>query len=272
MLTKKQINLIIGSTLGDASITKSRNKQQTACIRFTHSVLQKAYCWHKASILKDISNHMPCDKTYFLKNHNKLYTSTRYSSKYLNELYSYYELFYDNGVKRISDSIKDYINEESLAIWYMDDGSIETFMDKGGRRKTPYIGNKITFHTNGFDIKSCEILRDCLNNKFGFNFRIRLVGKKKQPILQTKSRQSIEKFISLITPHVIKEMNYKIQTSYVNKRIKKIYSKEEIKRISETLDVHSYSDCMAYKRGQWLYDNIRKKWGSINNLARYYLK
>ena len=42
-ITKDQLDLIIGTTLGDGTITKSRNERKTAAIRFTHSDKQEVY-------------------------------------------------------------------------------------------------------------------------------------------------------------------------------------------------------------------------------------
>lgn len=55
-LTDEQLQVIIGTVLGDASITKSRNKRETACIRFCHSIHQKEYIWYKYQFLKSLSN------------------------------------------------------------------------------------------------------------------------------------------------------------------------------------------------------------------------
>ena len=124
-LNQKQVNIIIGSTLGDASITRSRNKQQTACLRFIHSIKQKQYCEYKASFLLNISNHPPTIKTYFSKYRNKNQTSIRFTTKFIPELYPYYHLFYKNNIKQITRLLEPFINPEVLAIWYQDDGSIE---------------------------------------------------------------------------------------------------------------------------------------------------
>ena len=267
-ITKKQFDLIIGTTMGDGTLTKSRNKRKTASVRFTHSYKQEAYCRCKGNILDSMSNHGCELKTYYVKDRGVDYTTCRYTSIYTKEIYNLYDMFYSNGVKIITEEICKTFNPMILAYWYMDDGSIEVCKQKRNG-KLHYIGNRLNFHTNCFSIPECELMAKTLNDKFGLSFRIKELGGKNtgQTILQTKSRKSIESFIKIIEPFVIPEMQYKLKCAYT-KPMRKTYTDNQILRMVKILHPTRRKDLIKYKRGVWLYEAIRYRFGSIENAIK----
>jgi len=262
-LTNEQIQVIIGTVLGDASLTKSRNKRKTACIRFNHSISQKEYVWYKYSFLKSLSRKPPMEYTNWRKIQQTYYTKIDFSSVYTEELYNFDKMFYPNGKdKIIPKNIKDYLTPLSISIWYMDDGSIETIKDKRNG-KIHYVRNQINLHTNCFSKNECIILCKTIYNKFRIKFRIKSVNKNKHHILICRSRNDIEKFISMVKPYMHETMLYKITTSYAKPIRKPKYNKQKLLRIIRKLNLHNHKDFIKYKNGKKLYNNVRYYFGSL---------
>ena len=116
-LDKKLQNITIGLLLGDGCFEKKKDtigirlqiKQQSKAkqyVEWLYSNLQE-YC---RSGIK------------FRADYNQYYFSTRY----LREFQDIYNLFYPNGKKIVPYNIKEiFTSPLSLAIWYMDDGSLD---------------------------------------------------------------------------------------------------------------------------------------------------
>jgi len=250
-MTKKQISIIIGTVLGDASITRSRNKINTACVRFTHSIVQKEFCKYKANLLLSLANRKPIEKTYFIKNPvgNRKHISNRieFTTCFTREIFQYYSMFYKNGIKIIPDNIEDLFDDLAIAIWYMDDGSLYSSWQLDKRKNKYYFRNQLTLHTNGFSYSDCTKLQKVLENKYQIHFYIKKIGKKKQPILYIRSRKSIEKFIEIIESNIIPSMRYKIETNYP-KPMKRRYSKNKISKILSKLKIKRRSDLLKIQK------------------------
>lgn len=262
-IPEERLAIIVGTILGDASVTISRNKLKTACLRFTHSIKQIDYCSHKAEKLKFMVS--PCgvatQKTKRMMKNGELFCSCRFSTKYTSELADFYYLFYPYGVKVIPDNIKDLLSAEALAYWYMDDGSIEKAITRRPGIKD-YIGYRANFHTNGFSEKDCKVLSKALYDKFNLKFKLKKVEKGRHWILQTKSRSTIEQFFTIVRPFMIPSMMYKIKAEYSCKKAK-YYSKEQLMRIVKWLNLKKCSDFLHFKRGVKIYDAVRYHFGSV---------
>lgn len=264
-LTEEQIQIIIGTTLGDASLTKSRYDKPTACIRFCHSIIQKEYAWYKYKFLKSISKKEPIERTSWIKSRQKYYTKIDYSSVYSKELYDLHLLFYSKlGKKFIPQNIEQFLTPLSLSIWYMDDGSIETIRDKRNG-KIHHIRNQINLHTNGFTKGDCLVLLKAIENIFDLKFRLKRVEKGRHYILICRNRKHIEKFFSIIKPHMHPTMFYKTKTSYIKDMKKPKYNKHKIIYVMKKLNLKRHTDFIRYRHGKRLYDTVRYYFGSLKH-------
>src|SRR3989344_8289990 len=116
-LDKNVQDIVVGLLLGDGCLEKKHDtigirlqiKQQSKAkqyVEWLYSNLQE-YC---RSGIK------------FRADYNQYYFSTRY----LREFQDIYNLFYQNGKKIVPYNIKEiFTSPLSLAIWYMDDGSLD---------------------------------------------------------------------------------------------------------------------------------------------------
>lgn len=123
-LTDKQDQLIIGGLLGDSWISTSSKK--SARFGLHHAKKQEDYLRWKASILKPYIS----DKGVFegeKVTESKTYESVSAYTYSCPAFKSYYNLFYPepDREKVFPESLSSIMTPFSLAVWYMDDGSLE---------------------------------------------------------------------------------------------------------------------------------------------------
>lgn len=129
-----QQQVLIGLLLGNGSL---QNVGKNYRFRFVQSEKRKDYLFNIYEILK-----------YFVKTPPKLMVETRaskdqseeivYNRWYFNTLSSpcfslYVQLFYRDGKKVITQEVLDLLDRQSLAYWFMDNGSIKSEKSKGFR-------------------------------------------------------------------------------------------------------------------------------------------
>ena len=192
---------IYGMILGDACVrfenrkTKSGKYQDSFRICFCHGEKQLEYIKFKKNIFGS-------------ENHRLIEGKSGYSE---NKIYSFatdidYGIVEDlnrmgciqNRKFIITKEFCDNLTPESLAIWYMDDGSIS--------HKSDSCSPSIRIATNSFSENEVKLLVDCLNNKFGIDCNIRK-SKKYFDIYITV--MGTKKFLDLITKFIHPSMRYK---------------------------------------------------------------
>ena len=190
-LTSAQREIIVGLTLGDGHL-ETQNNGKTYKLKIEHSVGQKEYLYWLYEELHDWVRMNPK-----LRSKNSQPFSYHFST-YSHELLRFYgEQFYNNKKKIIPNSIEELLTPLSLAIWFMDDGSLKS------RRHNTYV-----IHTLGFQRDELERIQTVLAQKFGVQTRLH---KQKGKYLRLYvSSKSSEKFKSIVSPYVIPSLKYKL--------------------------------------------------------------
>jgi hypothetical protein len=120
ILTYKQKQMILGSLLGDAGLSRRvRNGHEQFEFYVAHGSDQEKYINHTASLLnasvgcyyKGLKSFGPGGKYY------------RYSYSNKGELQTIYKLCFKNGKKFVSNEWVKEIDISAIAYWFMDDGS-----------------------------------------------------------------------------------------------------------------------------------------------------
>lgn len=194
-LTERQRELIVGSLLGDGWM----NAPGRRSARFSegHSLKQRGYTDWKAELLGPyVSNRYEGTKKD--KDTGKVYKTWCFSTRATTRLRPFYDLFYETGERVFPSKLPELLTPFSLAVWYMDDGSI----------------------ANQFHPRICFGL-DELSRKRAFR-ALRRLGLK--PTLhEAGSTISIEfpgqtdEFFALVEPHVPECMAYKVSRESVRR-------------------------------------------------------
>jgi len=198
-LNSFQESFLLGSLLGDSSISKYGKNKQSCNIRFVHGQLQEDYLKFKANLF-----HSSIRKCRGGFNKNKfLWTSTTLKIDGLEDIK---DLLYLNGRKTITKTWLDRIDAIGLAAWYMDDGQLSKTKTK--RSKNPSICAYL--HTEGFSKIECRIIVDWLRDKWAVNGSVYRNGSRGHYYIRLTCASSI-KFFDIIRPYIIDSMSYKIQ-------------------------------------------------------------
>lgn len=146
--------LLAGTLLGDGSIVKNR-ENNLARYHSTHGMRQKEYACFK-EMLFGHCNGKETRNDYENGFGNMLYGS-RSKSMFPKHVY---DIFYKDGKKKVTQEWLDLLNEFGLALWYMDDGSIQQLQyHKNNIQKLIDNFDYICEHENEYrmcvDKKSC---------------------------------------------------------------------------------------------------------------------
>lgn len=193
ILTDYQISVIAGSLLGDGSLIK-RTNCKFPYFKIGHCEKQLEYLQWKKNILENCS-------TDILKIIDKRGNSIMYDFRTVStsQLDSLYDLFYCNGKKVITESIKPLLNNVSLVVWFMDDGSC------CGRH------NEYRLSTEGFSKDENYILSSILKDNFDIDASVLKYSKGiKEYYYLLISVKSARAMTEIIKDHMVDCMKYKL--------------------------------------------------------------
>lgn len=186
--TEKQLQIIYGSLLGDASISNGRKGKYDCESIFEehHCAAQKQYIFWKYDELKNLCSSGPKEdnvgrwriRTF----HHPFFSQLR-------------KTWYPEGIKIIPKNILNEIGVLGLAVWFMDDGSLSK------------ESNFIKLHTCSFSEKEHDVLSLWLKEKFCINSHMKIYSGYRNLIIDLDSRKD---FVNLIKDHVIESMKYKV--------------------------------------------------------------
>ncbi len=205
-LSDRTCALIFGSLLGDGSL-KLHPGYANARFSFRHSIKQESYFQWKVGLCGEISSNSSVFIQLpdgFSKNFK-----LRYQSMALPSLTELYRLTHDKRKFKIRRKWLNRMTDLSLAIWWLDDGSLTANYRKG------------VFATDGFDVDSIKKLARYLqvvwkiNTHVGAINRVREDRTYQQYRLWIMSTEELKKLLRIVAPHIeIKDMLYKVLILY----------------------------------------------------------
>lgn len=178
-------DIILGSLLGDGSL-KIHASYKNARFSFRHSINQKDYFWWKVKQLETISsNHCVWAQKPSGFGGNKL----RYQSRVLEYLTKLYRLTHENDVLQMNQTWLQLLSPLSLAVWWLDDGSLIVNTRKG------------VFCTDGFTKQNVAALARHLNKTWNIQTHV-VENRPKQYRLRIYSTFELKKFLRIILPYI----------------------------------------------------------------------
>ena len=193
-LTQKQRDIIVGLLLGDGHL-ETQNQGRTYRLKVEHSVMQQAY----AEWLQTIFREWIRPSGLHIRYKDDKPFSVSFSTLSHGSLRFYGQQFYDGRKKVIPKMLAKMLSPLSLAIWFMDDGSLKS------ERHATYV-----IHTLGYTLEDLRIVQDTLLKKFSIETRLhRQKGKYWRLYIP---RVSAKKFRDTIEPFLLPSMRYKFGT------------------------------------------------------------
>lgn len=184
----RQRNIMLGSLLGDASLTRNGKYYYFAVV---HSMKQYEYI---KKIEDELKNLLIKSYQYDAKCRGKLYPSYRVATHSHPFFTEFRDKLYPNGKKQVTMEYLEMLSPISLAYWYMDDGYKR-------KNRSPEL------HTEGFTYNEQEIMVQYFKDRWDIDAYIAKV-KKIYNILRIRDSLS---FFELIGDFIIPSMKYKME-------------------------------------------------------------
>ncbi len=198
-LGEQQLQLILGSLMGDGNLSPNRRGRFGTRFRMGHGARQVAYLDWKATLLGNI----PYARTVNTKG------AVFADFTPLPELSELHEaVYFGDGKKHLTWDYLKSLTPLALAVWYMDDGSF-TLRSKGVQERTAGGTGRIEICVEVMSPGSRERLTRYLLDTHGLDVKLRYRGARKQSVIQFSTSAS-EKFQKLVAPYVHPSMEYKL--------------------------------------------------------------
>ncbi len=193
-MTQEQRDILVGAILGDGHL-ETQNNGRTYRLETEHSIQQKEYVDWLYGKFSNMVLTAPQEKLQKVAGvaRKKYWFSTISTGS----MRFYAQQFYGNRKKIIPKMINKLVVPISLAVWFMDDGSL----------KSKFHRARI-INTQCFNKDDIGRLQDMLLNKFNVYTTTR---KQKDGTQIYIPSSDVEKFISIIKPFIIPSMEYKIK-------------------------------------------------------------
>lgn len=190
-LNEDHFQLVYGSYLGSGHIGITKKNRYR--LKIIHCEKQKKYCEWKANMfgIKKIK--------YIEKNGYSQKPAYRFATKIFDLKYKL-----TKNTKDVPEWLLNKLDERGIAVWYMDDGSIQRKKNKCGNESI-----HINLHTNNFDYETQERFVQKFNN---YDIECKILKSRIYYYLSFNNENS-KKLLNLIKPYIHYPMEYKVTSS-----------------------------------------------------------
>jgi hypothetical protein len=209
-MNERDRGALLGMVYGDASIIvrkryeEGREDQKVFVLTMKHSFKQAEYVEQKAKRLNQMFGGQCKIAPHFAVVDGKKYPQVgiQKSNKYLEQVRGW---CYPEGKHRITQQVLDWITDEGLAYWFLDDGSVDWWFRVDG---------SVTSAQGLFAIcrpeSEAEMVREWLGKKFGIETKLSFHQKSKSFVLRFNT-QAVKRMIDTIRPYTPDCLKYKIE-------------------------------------------------------------
>jgi recombination protein RecA len=198
-LGEHQLQLILGSLMGDGNLSPNRRGRSGTRFRMGHGAKQVAYLDWKVYLLGNIPH------TRTINAQGAVFADFTPLPE-LSELRE--AVYFDDGKKHLTWDYLKRLTPLALAVWYMDDGTF-TLRSKGVQERTAGGTGRIEICVDAMSPGSRDRLTRYLRDTHGLDVKLRYRGARKQNVLQFSTSAS-EKFQKLVAPNIHPSMEYKL--------------------------------------------------------------
>lgn len=193
-LTRNQREVLVGMLLGDAHL-ETQDKGKTYRLKVEHKAAHRFYVEHLYRIFQKWVRTPPKTRLHAATN-GTLCEMIGFQTYSHGALRFYGHQFYQDGRKRVPESIKRWLTPKSLTYWFMDDGSLKWRHSRA-----------VILNTQCYQREEVERLSRLLQEKFGLDAKPR---KQREGYQICVLGHSLTEFVKLIGPNLLPEMSYKI--------------------------------------------------------------
>jgi recombination protein RecA len=229
LLSDQQVQVILGSLMGDGNLSPNRRGRTGTRFRLGHGAKQAAYLDWKVSLLGNIR----CTRT---TNAKRAVFADFTPLPELAELHD--AVYFGDGKKHLSWDYLKALTPLALAIWYMDDGCF-TVRSKGVQERTQGGSGRIDICVEALSPGTRDRLLQYLRDTHGMDVKLFTRGLRQNAILQFTTA-STAKFQKLVAPYVHPSMEYKLLPRFRNRfGVEPEYAPAELRpQPARILDIH----------------------------------
>jgi recombination protein RecA len=199
LLGSQQLQLILGSLMGDGSLSPNRSQRSGTRFRMGHGSKQATYLDWKVSMLGNIA----CSRTTNAKG------AVFADFTPLPELAEIHDaVYFGDGKKHLSWDYLKALTPLALAVWYADDGSF-TIRSKGVQERTQGGSGRIEICVEAMSPGTRDRLTQYLRDTHGLDVRLAMKGARQVAVLIFTASASA-KFQQLVAPYLHPSMEYKL--------------------------------------------------------------
>lgn len=192
-LSEEQKEILIGLLLGDACL-ETQNEGRTYRLKIEQSINHQLYIDHLYGLFKDWVLTPPRTRETVSagrKSQNLVFQTLSHGA-----FRFYAHQFYRAGKKIVPDLIHRWLTPQSIAYWFMDDGSIKSSQSKA-----------VILNTQGFNQSEVVRLSNIIKDRFDLETSVR---KQKDGYQIFISGRSYGRFMELVSPYIVAGMQYKL--------------------------------------------------------------
>jgi recombination protein RecA len=199
LLGGQQIQVILGSLMGDGNLSPNRRDRSGTRFRMGHGAKQAEYLDWKVSLLGNV----PHSRTVNAKG------AVFADFKPLPELAELHEtVYFGDGKKHLTWEYLKSLTPLALAVWYMDDGSF-TLRSKGVQERTVGGTGRVEICVEAMSPGSRDRIVKYLRDTRKLDVKLTSRGARQISVLQFTTAAS-EKFQKLVAPFIHPSMDYKL--------------------------------------------------------------
>lgn len=197
-LTERERQVCLGTLLGDGYISAASDMSQNARITMRHGLPQKAYCRWKYNELSRWCATPP----KIVENRGLGKWSVFFQTRSHPQFTDLRDMLIHKGRKTVTLDYLSQLSGLAVAVWYMDDGSLENF-------------SMPVFHTEGYSKAECHTVASWLVKRWGIKAAAKAVGPYWVVKLYSGGRQQ---FADLVQEFIHPSMQYKMDIPVLGPR------------------------------------------------------
>lgn len=205
---RKELTKYVASfLLGDGCLSFSNERSLNARYSLTQTADHKDYVEWQADILSNITSVKLWEKESWIDAIGTRRKSTVYLKTKSVPLYTdMRKRYYIDNKKTVSHHDLKLMDWQSMAIWFMDDGSTER--REGVKRDY----TRVTMCTDSFSYGDCLLLRSFIKERFNIGFDICNFNTKRGACYRMRtSKENAVAFLNGVMPFVLPSFQYKLK-------------------------------------------------------------
>jgi len=194
-LSNLQKEVLVGTLLGDGCL-ETQNDGRTFRLKVEHSLQQKEYVDWKYKVFKDWILTEPKVRKYSAYGSER--NNYRFSTVSSGSFRFFAKQFYQNGKKVVPKLINKILSPMSLAVWFMDDGSIKSKQHKA-----------LVIHAQSFNKQDLRRIIKVLDEKYKIKSNLRKRDDGSGYVIYILS-ETVNIFVDLVKNYILPSMKYKL--------------------------------------------------------------